>query len=230
MAAGGSSSVSRSVPPRLSAARRGVGGRRSVRRHRRHRNSRPRREGLIHDEAKRRRRQARRPPCQPAGDRDGGRFDIPVRASTRRQSDARRGSELRWQFHSSRRRGLRTAASREALGASASVRPRTPGGIKTTGDLHATGGFRASRQVGSRIDRAALLLVGLTWIGMLAMLRARKRRGLGIPGLSGWTQVRPAVSRARERIAPEERLDREDARVMVTSRCRRRRSASGCDD
>jgi glycopeptide antibiotics resistance protein len=31
---------------------------------------------------------------------------------------------------------------------------------------------------GSRIDRAALLLVGVTWIGMLAMLRARRRQGL----------------------------------------------------
>lgn len=31
---------------------------------------------------------------------------------------------------------------------------------------------------GARIDRAALLLVGLTWIGMLAMLRMRKRQGL----------------------------------------------------
>jgi glycopeptide antibiotics resistance protein len=31
---------------------------------------------------------------------------------------------------------------------------------------------------GSRIDRAALLLVGLTWIGMLAMLRMRRRHGL----------------------------------------------------
>jgi glycopeptide antibiotics resistance protein len=30
----------------------------------------------------------------------------------------------------------------------------------------------------SRIDRAALLLVGLTWIGTLAMLRVRKRQGL----------------------------------------------------
>jgi len=30
---------------------------------------------------------------------------------------------------------------------------------------------------GSRIDRAALLLVGLTWVGMLALLRVRKRQG-----------------------------------------------------
>jgi glycopeptide antibiotics resistance protein len=30
----------------------------------------------------------------------------------------------------------------------------------------------------ARIDRAALLLVGLTWIGMLAILRMRKRQGL----------------------------------------------------
>jgi glycopeptide antibiotics resistance protein len=31
---------------------------------------------------------------------------------------------------------------------------------------------------GSRIDRAALLLVGLAWIGMLAILRVRKQQGL----------------------------------------------------